>query len=171
MRNKRVMISCEIAIMAAFAYVLGFLKFYEMPNGGSISLSMLPIILIAVRRGALSGVITGLIFALLHCLTDAYGIVYFPLDYAIPFGILGLAGLKIFRKNDTTIFLGLIIVFALRYFSHVISGVVYWDVDFNGSITYNAPYVIGSALLTTSVFAILLTRKDVIYFMVDEKNA
>ena len=51
--SKRCMLRmlCEGAVMTAIAQVLGYIKIWEMPWGGSISLSMLPIFLFACRWG------------------------------------------------------------------------------------------------------------------------
>ena len=48
--NKTRMI-CEAAIFIAMAEILSLIKLYEFPNGGSITLEMLPIILFAARYG------------------------------------------------------------------------------------------------------------------------
>ena len=42
---------CEAAIMIALAQLLGYIKFYELPQGGAITLSMLPIFLFCSRWG------------------------------------------------------------------------------------------------------------------------
>ena len=42
---------CEGALLLALAQVLGYLKLWELPNGGSVTLSMLPIFLFCVRWG------------------------------------------------------------------------------------------------------------------------
>ena len=41
----------ECALMIALGTVLANIKIFEMPNGGSITLEMLPIILFAARYG------------------------------------------------------------------------------------------------------------------------
>ena len=42
---------CEGAIMVALAQILSYLKLMELPNGGSLTPAMFPIILFAVRWG------------------------------------------------------------------------------------------------------------------------
>ena len=42
---------CEGAILVALAQVLSYLKLWELPNGGSITVEMLPIFLYCVRWG------------------------------------------------------------------------------------------------------------------------
>ena len=52
--NKTRMI-CEAAIFIAMAEILSLIKLYEFPNGGSITLEMLPIILFAARYACSAG--------------------------------------------------------------------------------------------------------------------
>ena len=42
---------CEGGVMIALALVLGLLKVFELPQGGSISLEMLPLLFFCVRWG------------------------------------------------------------------------------------------------------------------------
>ena len=42
---------CEGAIMLALAQVLGYIKLWQLPNGGSVTLSMLPIFVYCVTLG------------------------------------------------------------------------------------------------------------------------
>ena len=59
--NKTRMI-CEAAIFIAMAEILSLIKLYEFPNGGSITLEMLPIILFAARYGCGWGSLAGLVY-------------------------------------------------------------------------------------------------------------
>ena len=43
MRNRKLQMLCEGAILVALAQILSMLKLWEMPWGGSITLGMLPI--------------------------------------------------------------------------------------------------------------------------------
>ena len=54
MKNSKTRIICESAIFIAMAEILSLIKLYEFPNGGSINLGMLPIILIAARENVLN---------------------------------------------------------------------------------------------------------------------
>ena len=46
---------CEAAVMVALAQILSYLKLMELPNGGSLTPAMFPIILFAVRCGTVPG--------------------------------------------------------------------------------------------------------------------
>ena len=50
---------CEGAIMVALAQILSYLKLMELPNGGSLTPAMFPIILFAVRWGLGPGLMAG----------------------------------------------------------------------------------------------------------------
>ena len=61
---------CEAAIMIALAQILGYLKLYELPQGGSITLSMLPIFLFCSRWGFGPGMLASFAFSLLPLFLD-----------------------------------------------------------------------------------------------------
>ena len=103
----------ECAIMLALATVLSFIKIIQMPMGGAVTLcSMLPIMMIGIKYGNITGALTGLMYALLQLLLDLPGgnvfymgmsagviVVVALFDYLVPFTMLGLAGT--FRKIRT----------------------------------------------------------------------
>ena len=62
----------EIAIFASVGLVLDQISFKLWPQGGSISLVMLPILLIAIRWGLSAGLITGLLIGILQVVFGAY---------------------------------------------------------------------------------------------------
>ena len=87
---------CEGAIMVALAFVLSFVKLYELPNGGSLTPAMFPILFYALRWGLGRGLGAGFVFGLLQLLFDgayAWGWQSMILDYLLAFTPLGLAGL------------------------------------------------------------------------------
>ena len=84
--------------MVALAQILGYLKLYELPQGGSITLSMLPIFFFAVRWGLKDGLLCSFVFGILQLLLDggfAIGGQSMLGDYILAFGVLGLAGLPV----------------------------------------------------------------------------
>ena len=59
---------CEGGLMIALALVLGLLKVFELPQGGSISLEMLPLLFFCVRWGMGGGFISCFAFGVLQVL-------------------------------------------------------------------------------------------------------
>ena len=53
--HMRVRALCEGAVLVAVAQILSYLKLWEMPWGGSVVLSMIPLVLYAVRWGLGAG--------------------------------------------------------------------------------------------------------------------
>lgn len=94
--HLRIRALCEGAIMVALAQALSYLKFMELPNGGSLTLAMFPIVFFSLRWGLGQGLLAGFVFGLLQLIFDgayAWGWQSMLLDYLVAFTPLGLAGL------------------------------------------------------------------------------
>ena len=96
----------EVAIFAAIGYVLDLLASlysgYLFPFGGSLSLALIPVVIISFRRGVFPGVISGFIIGLLDMLdggipafTDTWYnyLLMISLDYLLAYTVVGLCGL------------------------------------------------------------------------------
>ena len=106
--HLRVRMLCEGAMMVALAQVLSYIKLMELPNGGSLTPAMFPILLFAVRWGLTPGLMAGFTFGLLQLIFDgayAWGWQSMLLDYLVAFTPLGLAGL--FKGKKWGIFVGM----------------------------------------------------------------
>lgn len=87
---------CEGGLMIALALVLGLLKVFELPQGGSISLEMLPLLFFCVRWGMGGGFIACFAFGVLQVFIQgavSWGWQSILLDYVLAFGVIGIAGL------------------------------------------------------------------------------
>lgn len=169
MNNTRVKALCEGAIMVALAQILGYLKFYQMPNGGSVTLAMIPIIFYAVRWGLGKGLLAAFAFGLLQLLLDgafAYTWQGMLLDYIIAFTPLGLAGF--FKRKTWGLFAGSVLGILVRFAAHTLAGVYVWaeympEVFLNIPMTspwiysplYNGIYMGLNLILTLICFALL----------------
>jgi len=118
-------------ITIAISFVLSYIKLWEMPQGGSITLvSMLPIMIFAYVYGCKKGVLVGAVYGLLQAIQDPFIIhpAQFILDYPLAFSMVGFVGLLKdfnFLNNLPQIkfAIGGVICGLLRYVSHVLSGV------------------------------------------------
>ena len=160
---------CEGAIMVALALVLNQLKIFRLPNGGSITLEMLPIFFYAVRWGVGPGLLAGFAFGLLQMFIDgavAWGWQSLLLDYLVAFTPLGLAGL--FKGKDWGIFAGSVLGSVVRFIVHFISGITIYaivaptelfNVTFTSpwmySLAYNGSYMAIDMALCLVVFGLL----------------
>lgn len=155
----------EIAVCVALSVVCGFLKVWEMPQGGSVSLAMVPVLFLAKRRGVLWGTICGVIYGLLSVLLA--GVVYHPmsilLDYILAFGALGLAGL--FGKSVPGIIAGCTVAVFARFAFSVISGAVifaeYAPAGQNPwlySVIYQTTYLLPELVISVAVLIVLYKK-------------
>ncbi|MBQ9734697.1 MAG: energy-coupled thiamine transporter ThiT [Clostridia bacterium] len=118
-------------VCIALSFALSYIKLWEMPQGGTVTLaSMLPIMIFSYIYGSKKGILIGLIYGLLQAVQDPYIVhpAQFLLDYPIAFALTGFAGslkyVNVFNSRPQIKFaIGAIIGAALRFFAHVLSGV------------------------------------------------
>lgn len=157
----------ESAIMIALATVLSFIKLWDFPAGGSITIaSMFPIAVIAYRYGAPWGIFTAVVHGIVQQLVSLSTLSYVTtwqsvvavilLDYIVAFAVIGLAG--IFRKKvarpSTALVMGSLLACVLRYICHVISGATVWaglsipdEAAILYSLSYSATYMIPETII------------------------
>ena len=130
MKNPKLRILLSIvegALMVALAQVLGYLKIWRMPNGGSVTLVMLPIFVYCVRWGFGRGLLAAFALSVLQFLLDGglmLGWQSIIGDYLLAYTALGLAGL--FSKRDGGFFLGALVGGAARLLVAWIVGATIW---------------------------------------------
>ena len=171
MKQNRIRILCECAILLALSVVLSYIKIVQLPFDGSITLlSMLPICLVSIRHGIGWGVGTAFCYSWFQILQGgvfSWGLTPIMLigslflDYILAFTVLGLAG--VFRKKGISgMVLGVLLVCALRFCVHFLAGVILWAnleqfVAFGRewvghpvlySICYNGIYMLPETILT-----------------------
>jgi thiamine transporter len=164
MKNLRLNVR-QISLMGmlvAISIVLdAVFKFYQQANGGSINLAMVGLVLIALSFGWWqSWLAITIVFGLLTAVLDGY-IVYYLFDYF--FALSGFVVIALMRKTiiATDELKGLFtltwtfaIAFTWRLLMHVISGVLYFEVDWAGSLAYNLTYLLPSFFIS---YAVILT--------------
>ncbi|MDR0499964.1 MAG: energy-coupled thiamine transporter ThiT [Coriobacteriales bacterium] len=185
MQNKRTIVLVEVALCVALAAVLNFAAIRLPVNiaGGSVSLTMLPIAIVALRRGWTAGLVAGTVFGLLDLLMEPT--ILFPaqvlMDYPIPYLLFGGAigaFSSLYNKfatatnsNESKLHLGkslAIVICAfvvgglLRYASHVASGVLFFA-EYAGdqnavlySLIYNISYLAPSLIASAACALILM---------------
>lgn len=94
-KKWKVGIIAEIGIACALSLVLGYFPIFRLPEGGSISLAMVPVVIVAMRNGLAAGIVTGVLAGVLQYFPDPFFVSpwQFLLDYPFAWGFFGLAGL------------------------------------------------------------------------------
>lgn len=173
MKNLRTI--CEGAILVAASLVLAqFLEIRLGINGGSLSLAMIPLVVFALRRGPVYGIVAGTVFGLLNCILSGnigWGLPSVLLDYVLAYGAVGVAGffgrIKVGKVNLGPI-VGSIAGCAARFAIHFLSGVTIYAIttatELNGvtytnaalySLIYNGSYMLPDTILTVVVVALV----------------
>lgn len=178
MQNSKTKKLVEMSILVALAFVLDYVaNIYSgwfWPFGGSISISLVPLAIIAFRYGWVAGFLSGFTMGLLQLLTGAY--IMHPIqvlfDYPLPYAVLGFAGFFASKVNAVEvgrrslyIWLATGIGSIARLVCHIISGVVFFaDYAPEGmnpvvySVGYNTPFVLASYILSAIILVILYKR-------------
>ncbi|MBE7079003.1 MAG: hypothetical protein E7380_04010 [Clostridiales bacterium] len=159
-------------ICTAMSFALSYIKLWDMPQGGSVTLvSLLPLMLYSYLFGTKKGVFVGLIYGTLQAIQDPWLIhpAQFLLDYPIAFSAVGLAGLlhnvKALRFPQLSFALGGICAGSFRFLCHVLSGVFAFSVSAEGqnvwvfSLVYNS-YVFIDVALVIVAGAFVLSSKS-----------
>jgi thiamine transporter len=165
-KYRNPLILTEIAIFTALATILYTIKIYHMPQGGSITLvSMVPIILLAFRRGPKIGIATGVLFGMIRFMLSPSAInpLQVLLEYPIAFAVLGFAA---FFQNRQI--LGSSIAIACRFLIHLIVGAVWWAPVYGAGLNpivysaiYNGSYLLPE-LVISGVAIFLLQKRNII---------
>ena len=159
----------EIGVAIALAAVLGQVRIFVMPQGGSVSLELLPIMFLAVRRGVVPAATAGLLYGLLQLgLPGAF--VYHPaqaaLDYPLAFMSLAVAGFVDVR-GWRSLTLAVTVALLARFVCHFLSGLIFfaayapgWEAPWLYAATYNLLYLAPEGVLTTLLLWPLLKAYD-----------
>ena len=195
MKNKKIKILVEGAMMVALATVLSFFKLWQFPWGGSITvLSMLPIVVFALRYGALKGLTVSFVYSAIQLaqgilfegllgwgLTPTALIACIFLDYIGAFSILCLAG-AFGNKKMVSVIGGTVLVMILRFSLHYFSGVLIFnsfgelwegfstDNTWLYSLLYNGAYMLPETVFTTLGALLLFKTPQMRKFLVLADN-
>lgn len=158
------------AVGVALAFVTSYIKLYELPWGGSVTLcSMLFIVLVANWYGVGTGILVGLVYGILQFLQGPYVLSFFQVgcDYIFAFAALGVAGF--FAKQNHGLLKGYIAAVICRGLFHTIGGYLYWmeymPESFPASlkavypIVYNYSYLLIEGIITVIIISIPAVSK------------
>lgn len=138
MRNTRVTLIVEIALTVALSAVLNLLRVWHMPQGGTVSFVMLPLLVLALRRGPSVALIAGALYGVVDFMIDPYPPLTWLqpiLDYPVAYGTAVFAGLfsNAWKRSGRQGWTGAAYIIAAaavfgigRYVAHTVSGVVFF---------------------------------------------
>lgn len=162
------------AIAIAIACVLNLFPVFSMQNGGSITIARLaPLLIFAYIYGFAPGAVIGALYGVIDFIMKPYFINFFQflLDYPLAFAGVAFAGLMFIRGSKSGIWsfiIGTVITGVSRWVFSTISGVVYWNVPFLGSLSYNSIVLIDTAICLVIV-TLLFSSKSFLNFIDQQK--
>lgn len=173
-KTRRIII---ISLFASISVALDIFKemipFLNMPSGGSINISLIPLVASSFILGINGGVLTSLIAFLISTmfgLNDIYiSLAQYFFDYILPTLILGFSSIFYKNKKIKEMEFGILFVMLVRTFSLVISGMYFWFEEsvaagslaaLVGSLAYNVPYSFITMLVLLIVTPLLVRSID-----------
>ncbi len=166
--STKQLVFCAAAM--ALAFITSYIKIWNMPWGGSVTLcSMLFIVLVANWYGAGTGIFVGLAYGILQFIQEPYVLSFFQVccDYILAFAALGVAGF--FAKKKHGLLKGYIAAVLARGAFHALGGYLYW-MDYMPEnfpqalksvypIAYNYSYLLAEAVITIVLISIPAVAK------------
>lgn len=174
--NKNLKMLCEGAVMIALAMALSYVDIPLGFQGGSINLTMIPLLVFALRYGCVPGMLVGLVFGTMKFFFaggTALNWVSMLFDYSVAYAAVGVAGL--FRNIKNGDMIGTVAGGLLRFIVHFISGVTvyaeyaestYLGLNTANKYIYSAVYN-GVYMLPSIVICIILV--PVIYRILEKR--
>ena len=152
----------------ASLFILSYVKLYEMPQGGSVTLaSMLPIFMFAYAYGVGPGLAIGFAYGLLQFVQGGWFVhpIQFLLDYPLAFAMLGFAGIARKLPDSWGMIPGILLGTFMRFLCAFLTGVFFWG-DGAGeqnvlvySAVYNGTYLIPETIICMVIAMIPQIRR------------
>lgn len=189
MRKTNLLFLVESAIFSTLAYILDlfsmFLTSRFWPQGGSVSIAMLPIFIISYRWGLKGGLFSGFLLGMLQVVTGTAYVaqpVQGFIDYFLAFALVGFAGVFARQVQEglqngnivkwaTFAVFGVILGGFLRFLAHFVAGIAFFaDYAPEGqpvviySLVYNGGYMSISTIICAILSVMVLSAIPKKYF-------
>ncbi len=170
MRIKKLTVITECGVLLAAAIALSQFKLYQMPSGGSISIGIVPLLMISARHGAATGSICGMLMGLLLLMSRPFIVhpLQFLLDYPLAYASLGIAGAVTWdtplKATSATTLANI-----PRLLFHVIAGAIFFvsnkETTFGAltvSFAYNLSHILPETIICALIAGYLASKHKVL---------
>ncbi len=148
-----------VATMSALSIVLSLFAIFKLPMGGSVSLYLVPVILLALKKDLKTSLLGAFIVVILQIVTGSYviGIPQVVLDYVLP--VFLISTISIVRNKELVYQIGyLTLVSVLALLSYTISGILYFGTPFVPSLTYNVSHFVPTIIICSLIVYMIKGR-------------
>jgi len=156
-----ILMAFYLALFVVLDYASKFFAFFTMPNGGSLGLGVIALLLASYHLGFTKGTLVAVASVYLQGLMSPFmsqHILDFIVEYIVAFGLYGSACLFPDFGKHKQIKSGIIVTNLVRLAIHTWAGVAYWSVPWWGSLSYNGWYMIPTLLVSLALVPPLLNR-------------
>ena len=160
-----------IALAVVLEYVNQFIPFLQMPQGGSINLAIIPVIIASYHLGWLKGMGVGVMWWFIGFIMGFnnwyLNPIQYALDYLVPAIVCGLACLLPRIGKISNIYTGVVAVGVVRFLCTVLSGVYFWFPEGSAagssaawvySLSYNFYYNFATLIVAIILVPLLVNR-------------
>ena len=178
MKNEKIsdltFMAMYLALFMVLDWLTNILQILKMPEGGSLGLAVVPLLVCSYHLGWKKGTAVALLSVLLQFMTgkvyiiqnsDGYAMwqimIQFLMEYPVAFGIYGIASLF---PNHGGFYTGVMWTNLIRLAIHTVAGIWFWGSPFWASFTYNAWYMLPTMLLCLVVVPLLIDRLSTLPF-------
>ena len=173
MNNKNkisdlVYMAMYLALFMVFDWLANKIGLFKMPNGGTLGLGVIPLIIASYHLGWKKGLAVAILSVVLQFMTGKVYVVQnsdgftafqvfiqFMMEYPVAFGVYGLSSLF---PNFKNFYSGIVVTNLIRLALHTIAGTVFWGTPWGGSFAYNAWYMIPTMIVSAIVVPIIMNR-------------
>ncbi|MFI3284708.1 MAG: energy-coupled thiamine transporter ThiT [Erysipelotrichaceae bacterium] len=153
-----VFMAMYMAMFMALDVIVNYYQILQMPQGGSLGVSVIPLLICSYHLGWKKGVLSCVCAVMLMFITGPMytpNILGFLLDYLFAFGVYGFASIL---PNYRYFYTGVLVSNVIRYVLHVVSGMIIWQTPLWGSLTYNFFYMAATLVLCMVMVPLLMSR-------------
>lgn len=162
-----VLMAMYSAMFVVLDYLSSVLPILDMPQGGSVGLAGIAVMLAAYQFGFVKGFFVGVVGVVVSALFSPWYMLHWAqvlLDYPIAFGGYALCALIPNTKvKGLTLPLGVLLGNFARFMAHNIGGWIFFADGYPGNVLwgvsgYNATYMIPTTIVTFIAVMILIQR-------------
>lgn len=150
-----VLMAFYVALFMVLDTFVNTLGIFQMPNGGSLGVSTLALLMASYHLGWKKGLFVSVVSVFAQIVTGpmyTIDLLGFLLDYLLAFSVYGIACLF---PNFGYFYTGVLVTNFIRFICSTISGTVVWGVDLWGSIVYQATYMVPTLILGLIIVPLL----------------
>lgn len=152
-----------LAIFAVLDFVATTSGLFKMPQGGSLGLATIALLIASVDLKVSKALLIAMLSIFIQYVTSGppFFVTWtqFFLDYVLAYGVYAFAVVfPIYNRKSFSWVTGVLVVNLIRFVSHVISGVLYFEAPLPASIIYNAWYMVPTAIVGFVIVGGILPR-------------